>query len=67
MGAVGLVPLLRAAHFGPTVAVTAVVALLAQSFGLTVRQGAVITAATATAPASPGCCCRCCATARATR
>lgn len=45
MGTVVVVPLLRAAHFGPTIAVTAVVALLAQSFGLSVRQGAVITAA----------------------
>lgn len=45
MGTVAVVPLLRAAHFGPTIAVTAVVALLAHSFALTLPQGAVITSA----------------------
>lgn len=38
-------PLLRAAHVGPSVAVTSITALLALALGLPARQGAVVTAA----------------------
>lgn len=41
----GFVPLLRAAHIGPALAVTFVVALLAAGADLTLTQGAVVTAA----------------------
>lgn len=40
-----VVPLLRAAHFGPSVAVTAIVALLALALDLSAYQGVVVTAA----------------------
>ncbi len=40
-----LLPLLRAAHFGPTVAVTTIVALLAVALDLSAYKGAVVTAA----------------------
>jgi 4-hydroxybenzoate polyprenyltransferase len=40
-----LVPLLRAAHFGPSVAVTSIVALLAVALDLPTYKGVVVTAA----------------------
>lgn len=40
-----VVPLLRAAHLGPSLAVTALVALLAVAFDLPARQGVALTAA----------------------
>jgi 4-hydroxybenzoate polyprenyltransferase len=40
-----VLPLLRAAHFGPSVAVTAIVALLALALGLPVYEGVVVTVA----------------------
>ncbi|HSJ21669.1 MAG TPA: UbiA family prenyltransferase [Nocardioidaceae bacterium] len=40
-----LLPLLRAAHFGPSVAVTTIVALLAFALGLPAHKGVVVTAA----------------------
>jgi 4-hydroxybenzoate polyprenyltransferase len=40
-----LLPLLRAAHFGPSVAVTSIVALLAIATGLPAYKGVVVTAA----------------------
>ncbi|MFC5729839.1 MULTISPECIES: UbiA family prenyltransferase [Nocardioides] len=40
-----LLPLLRAAHFGPTVAVTTIVALLAVALDLSAYRGLVVTAA----------------------
>ena len=40
-----VVPLLRAAHLGPSLAVTALVALLAVAFDLSARQGVALTAA----------------------
>jgi 4-hydroxybenzoate polyprenyltransferase len=40
-----VLPLLRAAHFGPSVAVTAIVALLALALGLPVYKGVVVTLA----------------------
>jgi 4-hydroxybenzoate polyprenyltransferase len=40
-----LPPILRAAHFGPSVAVTAIVALLALALGLPAYRGVVVTAA----------------------
>ncbi len=40
-----VLPLLRAAHFGPSVAVTAMVALLALALGLPVSKGVVVTLA----------------------
>jgi 4-hydroxybenzoate polyprenyltransferase len=41
----GLLPLLRAAHFGPSVAVTTIVGLLALALGLPAYKGFVVTAA----------------------
>ncbi|MFO7960494.1 MAG: UbiA family prenyltransferase [Nitriliruptoraceae bacterium] len=40
-----VLPLLRAAHFGPTVAVTTIVALLALALGLPAYEGIVVTVA----------------------
>jgi len=44
-GSAVLVPLLRAAHFGPTAAVTTIVALLALALDLPAAKGIIVTAA----------------------